>query len=292
MAKRITGLLRDPRAYQIAVLGSLIGYGVTALDFELRPEIVFAIAASAVSTQLVCSAWTAQRFELRSALISTLSLCLLLRTTSVELAAFAAVVAIGSKFAIRASGKHVFNPTAFGLALALALFDGAWVSGGQWGAAPIAGLWIAGLGSLVVRRAERSDVTWAFLASYLALLFGRALWLGDPPAVPLHAVANGAFLIFAFLMISDPRTTPDSRAGRVLFAALVACGGLAVRFGLYETNALLWSLVACAPLVPWIDRLLPGERHQWARARTDGGHSDETKSRMAGVLPGLGAAAR
>jgi len=35
------------------------------------------------------------------------------------------------------------------------------------------------LGGLVVNRAERSDVTYAFLGFYLALLFGRALWLGS-----------------------------------------------------------------------------------------------------------------
>ena len=43
-------------------------------------------------------------------------------------------------------------------------------------------------------------------------------------------------------MISDPKTTPDSRAGRLLFAALVAAGAWYVQFRLFRTNGLLWSL--------------------------------------------------
>ena len=76
---------------------------------------------------------------------------------------------------------------------------------------------------------------------------------------------SGALLLFAFFMISDPRTTPDSRAGRMVFAALVAFGGWYVQFRLYHTNGLLWSLAACALLVPLLDWLLPGERHRWHR---------------------------
>jgi len=38
---------------------------------------------------------------------------------------------------------------------------------------------------------------------------------------------------------------------------------LFIQFGLFEPNALLWALVGCAPLVPVIDRLLPGERYRW-----------------------------
>ena len=76
--------------------------------------------------------------------------------------------------------------------------------------------------------------------------------------IPLHRIESGALLLFAFFMISDPKTTPESRAGRVLFAALVAFGGWYVQFRLFRTNGLLWSLAACSIVVPLIDWLLPG----------------------------------
>ena len=110
----------------------------------------------------------------------------------------------------------------------------------------------------------RSDVTIAFLAVYAGLVVARSMALGEPLAIPLHRLQSGAFLLFAFFMISDPKTTPDSRAGRVLFAALVALGAWYVQFRLFRTNGLLWSLAACSLLVPLIDRWLRGSRYAWS----------------------------
>jgi hypothetical protein len=64
-------------------------------------------------------------------------------------------------------------------------------------------------------------------------------------------------------MISDPKTTPDSRAGRIAFGALVALGAGFVQFRLFRTNGPLWSLAVVSLFVPLVDRLLPGRRYQW-----------------------------
>ena len=270
-------LVRDPRHYQIAVLASLLAWGLVGLDLEVRPSVAATVVATALAVQWLGArhlggpAAGLARFDPRSALISALSLTLLLRTASPALAALAAALTIGGKFVIRipgpGGGKHLFNPTNFGIAATLLLTDRAWVSPGQWGSAALGAFAVACAGFLVVRRAERSDVTWAFLAAYSAVLVGRALWLGDPLAIPLHQLSNGAFLIFAFFMISDPKTTPDSRAGRVLFALLVALGAGFVHFYLFRPNGLIWSLAALSPLVPLIDRLLPGRRYRWPIGR-------------------------
>jgi len=153
-------------------------------------------------------------------------------------------------------------PMLFAL-VALLLTGQAWVSPGQWGSAAILGFFVACVGGLVVNRASRSDVTFAFLLAYGSLLCARSLWLGEPMAIPLHRLENGALLIFAFFMISDPRTTPDRRAARILFACVVALGAAYVQFRLFRTNGLLWSLAAASGLVPILDRLCPGERHRW-----------------------------
>jgi len=266
---RLARLTRDPRHFQITVLSCLLAWGLWGLDLEIRPAVAAVILGTALAVQWAGTRLAGLgRFEPRSALISSLSLTLLLRTASPALAALAAALTIGSKFVLRVKGdrpggKHVYNPTNFGLAAILLLSDGAWVSPGQWGSAALAAFTVACLGFLVVLRAERSDVTWAFLASYGGVVFGRALWLGDPLAIPLHQLSNGAFLIFAFFMISDPKTTPDSRPGRVLFALLVALGAGFVHFVLFQPNGLIWALFAAAPLVPLVDRLLPGRRYRW-----------------------------
>src|SRR3954470_2986700 len=259
--------MRDPRLYQILILSSLLVYGVARLDLEIPAGRALLLLGVAQLTQHACTRlWRLPAFDPRSALISGLSLCLLLRTNSWALAALAAAAAIAGKFVLRVHGKHVFNPTNFGIVAVMLATGGVWVSPGQWGSAAFFAFLIACLGGLVVSRAARSDVTYAFLAFYLAILFGRALWLGQPMAIPLHQLASGAFLIFTFFMISDPKTTPDTRAGRILFALLVALGAGFVHFVLYRPNGLLLSLAFLSPIVPLLDRLLPGVRYVWRGA--------------------------
>ena len=255
----------DPRLYQIAALSGLLTYGLLELDLEVQPERALLILSTVLAAQYAAPRlWRLPAFDARSVLISGLSLCLLLRTNSALLAVAGALLAVFGKFLVRVRGKHVFNPTNFAI-VALLLTGEAWVSPGQWGNAAFFGFLLACLGGLVVNRAARSDVTIAFLLAYGGLVFARSLWLGEPMAIPLHRLQNGALLIFAFFMISDPRTTPDSRAGRILFASLVAVGAAYVQFRLFRTNGLLWSLACFSPLVPILDRVLPGQRYQWSQ---------------------------
>jgi Na+-transporting NADH:ubiquinone oxidoreductase subunit NqrB len=247
----------DPRLPQIAALAFLLSYGLLRLDLEVQAARAAIVLATALAAQYACTRlFGLPAFDARSALISGLSLCLLLRTNVSALAIAAALLAIGSKFVLRVRGKHVFNPTNFALVVLL-LTGEVWVSPGQWGNAALFGFLLACVGAVVATRAARADVTIAFLAAYGGLVVARSLWLGEPMAIPVHRLENGALLVFAFFMISDPRTTPDRRGGRVLFAVLVALGGAFVQFRLFRTNGLLWSLFACAPLVPIIDRVLP-----------------------------------
>ncbi len=256
--------LRDPRCYQVAVLTGLLGFGLIVLDFGIRWQSALTIMATAQLAQYVGTRLAGlPRFDPLSALITSLSLTLLLRTDVIPLAAAAAVIAIGSKFLIRVNGKHVFNPANVALVTLMLASDYAWVSSGQWGSAAIGSLALACLGFLVLTRAKRAETTIAFLAFYGALLLGRALWLGDPLAIPMHQLQNGALLIFAFFMISDPKTTPDAALGRVVYAAIVAAIAFTIQFVYYVPNGPILALILSAPLVPFIDALLQGSHYQW-----------------------------
>jgi len=261
-------LWADPRVYQIGTLAGLLIYGMGWLEFDITLTRAALLLFTVLATQWIGDRVTRSgapfATSARSALISGLSLCLLLRTNYAGLAMAAAIVTIASKFLVRVNGKHVFNPTNGGIVAMLLLSDQVWVSPGQWGAVAFFAFLMACAGSLVVNRAARSDVTYAFIACYCALVFGRSLYLGEPFAIPLHRLESGAVLLFTFFMISDPKTTPDSRAGRVCFAALVAFVAWYIQFRLFRTNGLLWSLAACSALVPIVDRLLPGARYAWA----------------------------
>ncbi len=175
----------DPRIFQISALAGLLVYGMGWLEFEIGAAQAAITLGAVLLTQWLCSRlWKVERFDPRSALISGLSLCLLLRTNFLALAAVAAVITIASKFVLRWRGKHLFNPTNFGLvAMMLATNGAVWVSPGQWGNVAFFGFLMVCAGGLVVMRAARSDVTLAFLGFYLALVFGRSLWLGEPMVI-------------------------------------------------------------------------------------------------------------
>ena len=259
-------LPRDPRVYQIAALSTLLLYGMLFRGFDITRGRAVVILLAALGSQYACTRiWRLPSFDPKSALISGLSLCLLLRTNVTALAILTAAVTIASKFAIRWEGKHVFNPTNFGLVAMMLATDAVWVSPGQWGSTAFFAFAIACAGLVVVHRAARADVTFTFLGVYAALLLLRSLWLQEPQTIPFHRLESGALLLFAFFMISDPKTTPDRRSARILFAALVAAGAAWVQLRMFRTNGLLWSLAAFSALVPLLDRIFPGEPYAWLR---------------------------
>jgi Na+-translocating ferredoxin:NAD+ oxidoreductase RnfD subunit len=264
MFENLSGkLFADARHWQIAALGTLVLYSFIYLDFGAKPLLSFVALASVLLTQWICAKLWRRPFEWRSGLITGLSLSLLLRTGDIWIMALAAVLAIASKFVIQHRGKHLFNPAAFGIVFVLLATHGAWVSPGQWGAS----IWVAALvfllGGAVLTHAPRLDTAAAFLAAHFALLLARASWLGDPFTIPLHQMMTGSLLVFAFFMITDPRTTPNSRLGRILFAVIVAGLSHWLAFFAQVRPALYFSLLAVSLLVPVLDWILPQRRFEW-----------------------------
>src|SRR5207302_8129111 len=141
--------------------------------------------------------------------------------------------------------------------------DGVWISPGQWGSAAWFAALLAFFAILVLGAARRADVAIFFLLSHAALLIARAWWLGDPVAIPLHQLESGSLLIFAFFMISDPRTSPDARLGRFIFAFAVALVAHWLAFSMQMRPALYIALIALSPLTMLIDRILPARRFFW-----------------------------
>jgi len=180
----------DPRDYQVAALCTLLVLGKLAFGFDVSWLQVGITLTSALAWQWLatCMGWPSTQatstspppFEWKSALISGLSLCLLLRTRILIWAAIAGIVAVGSKFVLRvprAGGggtKHLLNPTNGAIVLLLLCGAPVWVSPAQWGHHLPLVFGIAGFGSLVVHRSARSVVTLAFLAPWAAILVGRA----------------------------------------------------------------------------------------------------------------------
>ncbi len=254
----------DARVYQILFLATLLATGALVRDFSLRPEQMALTFATGLATQaLFLRLLKIRGAGYLSAVITCFGLSILLRADTVWVHPLAAAVAIASKFVLRVNGKHVFNPANLGVMVALLLLPGAWISPGQWGSDLALAAWFVALGALVSKKARRWDISWMFLACFVGLVAARVAWLGQSPHVLLHQLQSGALLLFTFFMISDPMTIPNRRAARLVHAAVVALAACGWQYGLFRPNALVWALFLCTPLVPLLDRLLPGARFQW-----------------------------
>ena len=280
-------LFRDARDYQILFLSSFLLLGFVTRGWSLSPNSVIVAIASCILVQwalemgrfflkpshpkpvspetLPVEAIKAPTipFSIRSPLITALSLSLLLRTDHEITMLLAAGVAIASKFFIRINDKHCFNPANIGIIAALVVTHDAWVSPGQWGEEFWYVLLFIGAGGLVLKRVGRWDTTIAFLSTYASLFALRNLWLGWTWDVLLHQLMSGSLLLFALFMITDPRSIPNARTGRVVWSVAIAIVAFILQTIFFIPAAIFWALFFIAPTTVFIDRWWQGDRFQW-----------------------------
>lgn len=274
----------DARTYQILCLGLFLILGVSSRDWTLHLPTVGVTIAVCVFTQGLAvmlsegrcrsapvattsegsELWRLPRVsQVSSALITALGLSLLLRTDHYSSMVLAGVGAILSKFLLRIADKHIFNPANFGIVIALLLTHDAWVSPGQWGEEQWYGLLFLGTGGIVLKRVGRWDTSVAFLATYAGLEAVCNLWLGWTWDVWLHRLTSGSLLLFALFMITDPRTIPNARIARLIWAGALALLTFVLRNYYFVSTAMFWSLFALSPCTIVLDRLFPAERFTW-----------------------------
>ncbi len=134
------------------------------------------------------------------------------------LAVWASVWAMASKFFLAIGKKHVFNPTAFAVALTGATIGQSaswWI--GTWVMSPLVLLG----GCLIVRKIRRFDLVASFFAAALVSIVGAAVLRGLNPVTTFRkALLETPLLFFAFVMLTEPLTTPPTRGLRLWYGAI------------------------------------------------------------------------
>ena len=114
--KAVDKFTSDPRHYQITFLLIFLLFGITNLGWEVEKFKFIVTFITCLSTQAVFTLFTNKDFNsLKSALISSLSLCLMFKTNEMGTIFLAGFLSVASKFMFRFNGKHIFNPTNFGI---------------------------------------------------------------------------------------------------------------------------------------------------------------------------------
>ena len=288
-------IFTDRRDYQIVFLAGFLFLGLWTRDWTIQPFAIATIISSCLLTQWVLSTvvevqkksvadfsrnWlqtsiaSAMAYRvlnsLRSALITALGLCLLLRGNSYQTTILASFLAIASKFLFRWHSKHFFNPANFGIICALLLTDDAWVSPGQWGTDWWYLLLFVGVGGIVLKKVGRWDTSVTFLLVYAGLEAMRNLWLGWSWDVWLHQLSSGSLLLFALFMLSDPRSIPNATVGRIFWAVAIALTTVILQDYGYLTTAIFWALFIISPLTVLCDLVWSAPRFIWKLSVVEG----------------------
>jgi enediyne biosynthesis protein E5 len=188
---------------------------------------------------------------LQSAYVSGISLTLLVKPQAAILWPFllGGVLAIGSKYVITWRGRHLWNPSNFAICtlLLLAPREVATLShqwGNGWGTVLV--IWAFGL--LIAWRARVLHVTLAYVASFLLLAVLRNAIVGGPLAAEIGPITGPMYQLFMFFMITDPRTTIDTRRGRLGVVVLIALAECAIRLAADFQVPALRPLYVAPPL--------------------------------------------
>ncbi len=266
----------DARYFQLIFLISLLAFGALARDFSLTGWQVFITFASAVGTQALWQFWLKlpNRKNMQgylSAFVTTCGISILVRADLAWVHPLLACMAMSSKFVFRfgqgESKGHILNPANLAAFTAYAWMPHAWLSPGQWGQETLAAFWMLILGATVAGRVARWDVSFAFIFAWLGLLAGRLIWLDYAPDLAiemwLHQAMNGATILFAFFMISDPMTTPQHRIARICYAVCVASTAFVWQFGFFKSQGLIVALFMWSFTVPIWNHFFKAKRFDW-----------------------------
>ena len=273
-----TQLFKDARYFQIIFQSIFLCYGIFILHWRNESWLYVTYFTTSFAVQFVCEYFLGKKYipflqrlknGIPSVLISSFGLSLLLKTNYWWVAVFAAGVSILSKYILRINGKHIFNPSALGIVVALVLTGKAWISPGQWGSGVVILFGVCCLGFIVVSRVQKLDVTLAFLGTFAGLIFIRQIiYLGWPMDHFIQSVSTGSLLLFSFFMITDPKTIPNHTVVRILWCTAIAAVAFYLTAFKFMNGAPIFVLILAQPLVPILDKFFKAKKFEWVPSKT------------------------
>lgn len=271
------GLFKDARYFQIIFQSIFLTYGIFYLHWGNEGWLYAVYFIACLVTQLACEYllgkknipfWKRCANGIPSVLISAFGLSLLLKTNYTGVAVFASLTAIASKYILRINSKHIFNPSALGIVVAILFTGDAWISPGQWGSGAVILFGVLSLGVIITTRVQKLDVSIAFLGTFAGLTFLRqVIYLGWPMDHFVQSVSTGSLLIFSFFMITDPKTIPNHSVVRIIWSIGIAVVAFYLTTFKFMNGAPIFVLVLAQPVVPLLDKLFKANKFEWVSSK-------------------------
>ena len=259
-----------PRQYfaPLLITGILLAAHISFGILDSYQKLFTAIGV-AVATELVLhKAITGKFRNLSSAYVSGISAGILVRSPLMWPFALCAAISIASKYALRYKGRHLFNPTNFGVvALILIASDSAAILSIQWGNNMWAMfiIWIIGLVSLW--KINRLNITLVYISSFVLFAWFRSFYTGDPFLAEVAPLTGPMYQLFALFMMTDPKTTVKSRMGQNLVAFTIAFVEMFFRFN-EAVYAPFYALFIIGPIALIIEDYIQNQKEEKGKNKT------------------------
>jgi enediyne biosynthesis protein E5 len=201
------------------LLGAHLSYGILEAWYTTAVAIGTAIGAELLMGRITYGKWP----HPASAYISGISAGILVRSPLLWPYFLVSLVSITSKYVLRVKGRHIWNPTNFGVSAAAFLAPATvTVLSIQWGnaLAPMIIIWV--LGSVIVWRVGRAHISATYVASFLFFSWVTSLITGTPWSATVAPITGPMYQLFIFFMVTDPKTTVRTKSWQCVVVFLVA----------------------------------------------------------------------
>lgn len=232
---------------------------------ESYPKTLLAIVTSILLELLLGRLFLNKWVHPASAYITGISVGILVRSPAYWPYALCSAISITSKYVLRLKGRHIWNPSNFGISVMLFLAPETVASLSiQWGNYLLPMLVIWALGSVIIWRLRRFHITGIYVASFITFAFLRSWMTGSPWQSEIAPITGPMYQLFIFFMITDPKTTVRSKRGQCLVVFLIALLEMVMRLD-QIVYAPFYSLFIVGPIAMLTEMWLDSRRANTAK---------------------------
>ena len=245
------------------LVGGHLSFGMLESYQKTALAIVTSIATDLVLGRIFSGKWP----NVASAYITGISVGILVRSPAFWPYVLCSVISITSKYVLRVKGRHIWNPSNFGISALLFLAPETVATLSiQWGNYLLPMMVIWALGSVIIWRLRRFHITGIYVVSFIAFAFLRSYITGSPWQSEIAPLTGPMYQLFIFFMITDPRTTVRSKKGQCIVVFLVAFAEFLLRLH-QVVYAPFYALFIVGPVAMLIEIWMDSRRSPSVGAR-------------------------
>jgi Na+-translocating ferredoxin:NAD+ oxidoreductase RnfD subunit len=244
MWRKLARFFKTPKGMLTIILAILIAIAAPGQGIRtLGPGLVAALLAAGTVDLAILRVRKKTREFPSGAVLTAMIVAMVLRAQEPWwVVTVTSVAAVLSKYLVRSRYANVFNPAALAMILSFYVFH---TGQSWWGALtevpPAAQLVLVVAGVFITDRINKMPLVLAFLGTYF-LLFTATAYATDPRWIAeiFRPPDIEAVLFFAFIILTDPPTSPAKYPDQVICGALVA----AVSYAFFEWAGVVYYLLA------------------------------------------------